>query len=146
MSLIQVQRWCSVIILKCISALRDVTCFIPDADHILHKICGIPLPSCCRLLELPELRNQAKPAHKPLTWGILKKRSRNLVKLKLIDFEVFPLAWLVPFSHLEFYYMPHCMLGPGMAKVFKPIWLRSNNFRAQAEKRDSEAFTVRIDV
>lgn len=43
-SVLQVQVWCSVILLKSTSALRHVTCFILNVAHILRKICGVPLP------------------------------------------------------------------------------------------------------
>jgi len=107
-----------------------------------------------RFVESPSLL--AADSWSRLRWGILKKHSRNLITPKQTNFAVFPLAWLVPFSHLEFYYMPHCILGPGMAKSHMPwysdqyivrlCWLHSNNFRALAEERDSTAFSVSIYV
>lgn len=107
-----------------------------------------------RFVESPSLL--AADSWNCLRWGILKKHSRNLVMLKQTNFTVFLLAWLVPFSHLGFFYMPHCILGPGMAKSHMPwcsnqyivrlCWPHSNKFRALAEERDSKAFSVRIYV
>lgn len=136
LSVAHVQMWCSVVLLKNTSTLRDVTCFITNIVHTLHEICGITPPlsdaDCKSWESLSNVLDSNFHWRGLIFWNCLLPW---FLLLTLVFVTCCTLSWALG----RLTAVSLCVQTSIMVRV---CWHNSNNFRVLADVVYSKGFAI----